>query len=158
MAVHSHGASGYRAGCRCGVCTEGQRARKEAYRARKAGECAIAAVPSPRKPNAHAAVAAETVGTLERLTKDLIDAWAIRGEEGELVAAQALAAAKVFDQALALGRPHLMSPAHRVLNDCLDRLQRLGARQPTAPNDDVDPFLASLTPLGDPTLIRRPKS
>lgn len=142
-----HGANGYKR-CGCPVCREGHRARQAAYRARARERRPPAAEPPPPP--------AEGVGTLERLATDATAALlGTRSAEGDLLRAQALAAARTMDEAMSSGRPHLLAPANRILNDSLDRLRGLAPQRPapgrqrTPEEMEADEFVDSLTKFGE---------
>lgn len=145
-----HSAEGYRRGCRCSLCRNGHRVRQNEYNARKRSEL----------PPAPVSVAGDVpMGEIECLADALITVLDVVGAEADLLAAEALAAARVMDEARATGRPHLLGPAAKLLHECLDRLRVVSSPRPVGPEMhgpdvfDVEALVASLgrqpRPAGD---------
>lgn len=133
--VRLHGSAGYRIGCRCSRCRDGHRVKQNEYNARKRGEVV------PPAPVSSPVAGDAPIGEIERLADALITVLDVVGAEADLLAAEALAAARVMDEARATWRPHLLGPAAKLLHECLDRLRAVSSPRPARLDvDDPDVF------------------
>jgi hypothetical protein len=130
-----HGPSGYRARCRCTVCTEGHRAAAAASRASDRPQGSVTPLkrvpdlppsdtaPEPSKP---------VVGPWEAKAAALVDELDVAGAEADLLEVQALAAAALADSAVREGRSHRVAPAYRIMTEALNRLKAMALTEQQA--------------------------
>lgn len=116
--VKAHGPRGYRQGCRCRVCGDGERERQRT------------GVSGPSVPaQAPAAGGRRKQGAMERATRKLIRSMGLEGTPAQkLLITQAVAGAKALDEALAAGRP--LSAAHRMHAQAVKMLEAAAGPPP----------------------------
>lgn len=125
-----HGASGYRGGCRCEVCTTGKRDETRAVRARRGGARppkAADRAPLPPIANLPAPNPVQGSGLIESAVT--VELAAIVGEppwRGTL-AAMLRTNARLLDQIDQHGRYDLISALQMRMLDAMDRLRKTGA-------------------------------
>lgn len=131
-----HGASGYRARCRCSICTEGHRAAAAASRGREGSVTALRPVPESQGSDTSTEPSRPVVGPWEAKAEALVDELQVLGAEAELLEVQALTGAKLVDAAVAEGRSHQVAPAYRIMTEALNSLKALAASEQQAAQDD----------------------
>ena len=147
-----HGAAGYRRGCRCDVCREGQRLKMRAHRGsdRFAPPVAPSLPLRPRGEGEQEPAVGVMEGKIAREIEDLASGrpWTSACERLE---EQALTAARIIDTVMADGRLHLSTPQHRVIRDALADLREIlhpvVARIVDPVEAEIEQFLAGLTKL-----------
>ncbi|WP_155845558.1 hypothetical protein [Arthrobacter sp. 162MFSha1.1] len=118
-----HGDNGYRMGCGCGICTEAQRARRARYEDKKRSN---RPAESTKGGASHCTSSVGMrAGILVEKTRHALDEIEAVSAEAGLLREQALIGARMVDDALASGRPHLVTAGNRILNESLDRLKAL---------------------------------
>lgn len=152
MGELKHGATGYRRGCRCDTCRDGQR-EKQAARRRQGGSGAVSGSPGPVVPSGPVVA---VPGPLE--TKIAAEIAELAGQspwtrECARLEEQATVAARIVDQCMSDGRLHLTTAQHKVIRDALADLKLILApvREPgrrdgrTAEQIEADEFVNGLT-------------
>lgn len=135
MDVKTHGASGYKHGCRCFTCRRGHADAQTAYLRKKADRTLSV------KPGALA-------GAVEKSVVARINDLKLRGTEADMLMQLATATARGIDGLIAEGRMHLLSSSQKNLLEAMDRLAALGvpAQRQAEPGNggEDDEFLNSL--------------
>lgn len=139
----NHGASGYRRGCRCDKCREGQRLRMRAQRGSE--RLGSPAPDSPVLPHGGAGEPESSAsGVMEaKIAREIEDLatgrpWTSACERLE---EQALTAARIIDTVMSDGRLHLSTPQHRIIREALGELREI--LHPVSAAAAVDPAVAS---------------
>lgn len=150
MTELKHGASGYRRGCRCDACTEGQRLRMRAQRGSEPHSSPAPNLPvRPRGGGEPEPAAGVMEGKIAREIEDLAAGrpWTSACERLE---EQALTAARIIDTVMADGRLHLSTPQHRIIREALAELRQnlqpasAAAAEIVSDADRLDLWVASL--------------
>lgn len=140
VTIRVHGASGYRQGCRCAVCMDGERAR------RGYGTAHPAAVRAKGRS-----------GEILKQTRKLIRSLDLRDTpEVALLKAQAVAGARALDEALAQGRP--LSAPNRMHADAVKALKAAVVPPPPPPpgpvsEDDRDDITVWVAAIHRPSVV-----
>ncbi len=145
VVVELHGPAGYRKGCRCGVCCDGERER---HRTGASGPSVpVRAIGGRRRQ-----------GSMERSTRALIRSMGLeRTPAQKLLVAQAVAGARALDDALAAGRP--LSAAQRMHERAVKALEASIPPPPAEPvgDDGEDDVLVWVATLHHPTMECQPE-
>lgn len=129
--VPSHGASGYKRGCRCFTCRRGHSDAMNRQRERRKVREGQKLAPKP----------GQDAGRVETTTMALIEDLELTGTTADMLIALAQTNARFIDTINKEGRLHLMSGAQRNL---LETMDRLAALKPRKGDEDEDDFLAGL--------------